>query len=55
MTDHNPIRLNTSSGSQSGDNALQGLIGIFEMRFPGRIRAYYAEGSYSAGFRFRTI
>jgi predicted nucleotidyltransferase len=47
MTDHNPILLSTSSGSQSADNALRGLIGIFEMRFPGRIRAYYVEGSYA--------
>jgi hypothetical protein len=39
--------LSTSSGSQSADNALRGLIGIFEMLFPGRIRAYYAEGSYA--------
>jgi hypothetical protein len=47
MPDHNPILLSTSSGSQSADNALRGLIGIFEMLFPGRIRAYYAEGSYA--------
>jgi len=47
MTDHNPIQLSTSSGSLSADNALRGLIGIFEMRFPGRIRAYYVEGSYA--------
>jgi hypothetical protein len=47
MTDHNPILLSTSSGSQSADDALRGLIGIFERFFPGRIRAYYAEGSYA--------
>src|SRR5215213_8109644 len=47
MTDHNPIMLITSSGSQPVDDALCGLIGIFELCFPGRIRAYYAEGSYA--------
>jgi len=47
MIDRNPIQLSTSSGSQFADDALQGLIRIFEMRFPGRIRAYYAEGSYA--------
>jgi hypothetical protein len=47
MTDHNPIILSTSSGSQAVDNALCGLIGIFELHFPGRITAYYAEGSYA--------
>ena len=47
MTDHTPILLSISSGSQSADRVLQGLISIFELRFPGRIRAYYAEGSYA--------
>jgi hypothetical protein len=47
MTDHNLIQLHTSSGSQSADDMLCGLIGIFELCFPGRIRAYYAEGSYA--------
>jgi hypothetical protein len=47
MTDHNPILLSTSSGSQSADNALRGLIGVFELHFPERIRAYYVEGSYA--------
>jgi hypothetical protein len=47
LADHNAIRLSTSSGSQAADTVLCGLIGIFEMRFPGRIRAYYAEGSYA--------
>jgi hypothetical protein len=47
MTNHSPIQLITSSGSQPADAALCGLIGIFELRFPGRIRAFYAEGSYA--------
>jgi hypothetical protein len=47
MTDRNQIELSTSSGSQSADDALRGLIGVFELHFPGRIRAYYAEGSYA--------
>jgi predicted nucleotidyltransferase len=47
MINYNPIQLITSSGSQSADDAVCGLIGIFEMRFPGRIRAFYAEGSYA--------
>ena len=46
-TDHNSILLSTSSGSQPADDALCELIGIFELRFPGRVRAYYAEGSYA--------
>src|SRR5436190_14717040 len=41
------MRLITSSGSQPVDAALCDLIGIFELCFPGRIRAYYAEGSYA--------
>jgi hypothetical protein len=47
MNDNNPIQLHTSSGSLAADDALCGLIGIFELCFPGRIRAYYAEGSYA--------
>ena len=47
MMDYNPIILSTSSGSQPVDDALRGAIGIFEMVFPGRIRAYYVEGSYA--------
>ncbi|MEO7910884.1 MAG: nucleotidyltransferase domain-containing protein, partial [Roseiflexaceae bacterium] len=47
MTDHNRIELSTSSGSQPADNALRGLVGVFELHFPGRIRAYYVEGSYA--------
>jgi hypothetical protein len=41
------IPLRASSGSARVDNALRGFIGIFEAVFPGRIRAYYIEGSYA--------
>jgi hypothetical protein len=50
MMNHHPIRLITSSGSQSVDDALCGLIGSFETRFPGRIRAYHVEGRRAAAW-----
>lgn len=41
------LSLATSSGSKAVDDALRSLIGIFEIAFPGRIRACYVEGSYA--------
>ena len=41
------LTLTTSSGRARVDDALRGLIGIFETVFPERIRAYYVEGSYA--------
>jgi predicted nucleotidyltransferase len=41
------VSLATSSGSRPVDDALRNAIGIFETAFPGRIRAYYVEGSYA--------
>lgn len=31
------------------DDLLRGLVSLFEMSFPGRIRSYYLSGSYSGG------
>lgn len=36
-----------STGNASVDQVLQGLVGIFEVVFPRRIRGYYLEGSYA--------
>jgi len=41
------LNLATSSGSKSADDALRGVIGIFETIFAGRVRVYYVEGSYA--------
>jgi hypothetical protein len=41
------LSLVTSSGSQPADQALCALIDTFETRFPGRIKAYYVEGSHA--------
>jgi predicted nucleotidyltransferase len=38
-----------SSGNQQVDDIIEGLIGIYEAVFPGRIRGYYLSGSYVAG------
>jgi hypothetical protein len=43
MTIQAPVTLTTSSGSSRVDDLLRGLIGIFEMVFRRRIRAYYAD------------
>jgi hypothetical protein len=37
------------TGDERIDTILRGLVGIWEMVFPGRIRAYYLTGSYSDG------
>jgi hypothetical protein len=38
-----------TTGHDSIDSTLRGLIGIYEMVFPQRIRAYYLTGSYTDG------
>src|SRR5262245_54368712 len=43
------IDLQRSTGYQNVDELLRGLIGIFEIVFPDRIRGYYLLGSYSDG------
>lgn len=52
MSDRNStldIELRTTTGIESVDNLLLGLIGLFEVSFPSRIRSYYLGGSYSDG------
>src|SRR5262249_19669289 len=44
-----PITLCCSTGSERADTILRGLIGIWEIVFPDRIRGYYLAGSYSNG------
>jgi hypothetical protein len=41
------LSLVASLGGTAVDEALRGLIGVFELAFSGRIRAYYVEGSYA--------
>ena len=43
------IQLLTSIGDERVDTLLGGTIGIFEIAFPGRIRAYYLTGSFVDG------
>jgi hypothetical protein len=43
------ISLINSTGNEKADAVLQGVIGIFEAVFPGRIRGYFVEGSYAEG------
>jgi tRNA nucleotidyltransferase (CCA-adding enzyme) len=45
----NSIDLLTSNGNRNIDRIMQGVIGIFETAFPGRIRSYYLDGSYTDG------
>ncbi len=45
MTD---IELSQSSGNPLVDRILQGLVGVFEMLFPEKIKAYILTGSYMA-------
>lgn len=43
------VQLSQNTGIEKIDLIMRGLIGIFEMAFPNRIRAYYLGGSYSDG------
>jgi predicted nucleotidyltransferase len=43
------VVLTLSTGHERIDAVLRGIVGIWEMAFPGRIRAYYLTGSYSDG------
>ncbi len=43
------IRLLDSTGHEPIDQALRGLVGVFETAFPGRVRGYYVEGSHVSG------
>ncbi len=47
------VLLNTT-GKGKVDEIIRGIIGIFEMVFPGRIRGYYLTGSYSDGSAITT-
>jgi hypothetical protein len=37
-----------STGAPSADRILQGVIGILEQVFPGRVRGYFVRGSYAS-------
>ena len=43
------VELCTTTGIERVDNLLLGLIALFEVSFPARIRSYYLGGSYSDG------
>jgi hypothetical protein len=43
------VVLTYSTGHERIDTILRGLVGIWEMAFPDRVRAYYLTGSYSDG------
>jgi hypothetical protein len=43
------IALKASTASDRADRALQQIIGDFEAAFPGRVRAYYVDGSFADG------
>lgn len=44
-----PIQLILSTGQPQIDHAIRGIVSLFEVVFPGRIRSYYLVGSYSVG------
>ncbi|MCL5998358.1 MAG: nucleotidyltransferase domain-containing protein [Chloroflexi bacterium] len=41
--------LHNTTGQSQVDNLLRGLIGLCELAFPQRVRAYYLVGSYADG------
>lgn len=41
--------MRASTGSARVDDLLLGLLGVYEMAFPGRVRACYVDGSYADG------
>src|SRR3954454_14957297 len=43
------VELRTATGMTHLDDLLRGLISLFEIAFPARIRSYYLVGSYSDG------
>ena len=43
------IGLLAETGIEQIDSILRGLVGLFEVSFPGRIRGCYLTGSYSDG------
>jgi predicted nucleotidyltransferase len=43
------VTLLASTGNASVDNILRGVIGLYELTFPGRIRGHYLVGSYASG------
>jgi predicted nucleotidyltransferase len=44
-----PLALASSTGDPRIDEIVQGIIGLFEIAFPGRIRGCYLVGSYADG------
>lgn len=49
MNDKDGPELHFSTGNLQVDDILQGIVGIYEMTFPDRIKAYYLTGSYAYG------
>ncbi|WIG57817.1 MAG: hypothetical protein OJF49_000562 [Ktedonobacterales bacterium] len=43
------VTLEATTGNKRADSALRGLIGIYEVAFPGRIHGCYVEGSHADG------
>jgi hypothetical protein len=43
------VALRTQTGIEQIDHILQGLVRLFELSFPTRVRGYYLSGSYSDG------
>jgi hypothetical protein len=43
------LELHFSTGNPQVDDLLQGIVGIYESAFPGKLKAYYLTGSYYYG------
>lgn len=43
----NAIKLQHTTGNSQVDRILQGIVGLYELSFPGYIRAYYVTGSFA--------
>jgi hypothetical protein len=43
------IELLVSTGDPVVDDVLRGVVGLYELVFPGRVRGYYLKGSYASG------
>lgn len=43
------VTLVATTGNERADGALRGVLGIYEVAFPGRIRGGYVEGSFADG------
>ena len=43
------LELLVSTGDPVVDDVLRGVVGLYELVFPGRVRGYYLKGSYASG------